>query len=192
MKAVKEDIEVYKIPKETVRKYYKYVPISWTQPALTSNTGNPEMLLSGDNSAYILFDKNDGSIFNTGSTTDIYIDFDTEHTLQTMYAHANYGPGSYFACPGPIVLSYYDNELQDWVEIGSLSEASGNTWSDTIELSDNQSKRYKVHIEGYTYAGYTSCLATITFTGVQYQIEETTQDDYDFYKDIDTYYAINQ
>ena len=173
--------------KEIVRRYYKYVESPWTQPKLSGNTSNSEMLLDGGTNSYKLFDGDGGTVLDTSTDKDIIITFDKSHSLNKMTVYATYS-GTIWANPRKISISSYDSSTDTWTEIGSVTSESSGNYTVSTDLITNKATVYKVHITGYTYI-YGSRVNSITLTGTQYVAQPSTIDDYDFYKDVDGYKA---
>ena len=191
-----EDVGVYKIVNEIIRKYYKYQYSSWTQPVLSANGtigGNSFAVDSynsyGNNYAYYAFDGVTSGTNNVWSPSSLpaYITIYNPSPLNiTSITVTDWS--QHFARTGTIEASN-DNitytTLTSWT---STNSTSFGQW--TIDLSSNTGyyKYYRYKVETSTSSSYANTVE-ITLTATQRTATTGTSSDYDYYEDINTYYT---
>lgn len=179
---------VYKVKKDTVRKYYKVSTTTqtWTQPPMSANGS-----LGGD-------------IFAVSSTNDsnsAYHAFDSTGVRINLGTITLYNPNPF--CITKLVFAgrqvaelqryvkaftlYGSNNNSSWVEIQSFS--GGSLSSKTYDVTNSAYyKYYKITVTDARNQA-TICNLTITATEQVTVMTESTASDYDIYKDVLVYSA---
>lgn len=195
-----KDVEVYKMPKKSVTKYWKYIYESWTQPVLNSNG-----TLGGDSFA----------VSNTTHTQELpsYYMFDNNGSTYAQYFTSN-NAGKYFIFYNPnklnvtqLAFTYYpatwikdadfygSDDNSTWELIGKINH-SGNTGTTTFAENNKYYKYHKVFINsanGFDGRSYVIAdIYNLNITATQQMIIDGTPDDYDFTTTEDIYYASMQ
>lgn len=181
---------VYKVKKDTIRKYYKVSTTTqtWTQPPMSANGS-----LGGD-------------IFAVSSTNDsdnAYHAFDSTGVKIDSGTLTLYNPNSF--CITKLVFAgksspanayvkaftiYGSNDNSSWIEIQSFS--GGTVSSKTYNITNSSyHKYYKMVVTDGTGRAYI-CNLTITATEQVTVMTESTASDYDIYKDVLEYSALKE
>lgn len=184
--------------KEIERKYYKYEYIDWEQPVLTSNDSYGTLTGNGDNGNYTYWKCFDGVIGSVGWITPtnttpptsfgFYLKWELPVTLKITNIRVYHGYIAYGSTK--TVNIYADNEsnLIGTYEFPQSSDNSlyydfpiDNVKTNTIiiALPDRNSGTYP---HAYYY-----CLGDVIITAREETIIESTESDYDFYKDLGIY-----
>lgn len=186
-----KDVPIYKVVKETVRKYYKY--LAWEQPILTSNTSSSEMTVSatneGQGGAWKAFN---GSYTDSGWVTSnstlsgtVYATFKKPIYLKsiTLTGYRNsYGYTKTISIYSDIAKTNLIGEAKTFfTSTGSTSNIS-NTWTLNEPIKVTDLAFYCVGGSNWVALSEVSINADIVVEG--------TPDDYDFYIDTDAYKAI--
>lgn len=175
--------------KVIIRKYYKYQYEEWNQPVLTSNNSSNEIKLEPSSEynssyfAYKAFDNDDSTGWlttdgvNSGTLTVTYI-YTLKISSITVKGWSN--PNGYTR-----IITICDSN--DNV-IGETHTYNGNgsyTWSFDQPIILN---KLKFNVTGSSYWG---CIGEIDINATKQYIIESTESDYDFYKDIITLNGFN-
>lgn len=195
----------YSLPKEVIRKYYKYVDVPWNRPNLTANgtMGGLDFAVHASNEYYVspmyypawkAVNGTDTSGTDCWASTVIPVTYDfynPEPLKVTKLTIKN--PQTY---TGRAIASgevYTSDDNDTWTLFTSFTNtyvAPSDVWD--IDLSSN-TNFYKYHrIKVLSNSGNTSAIADLGITAYTLGTEESTSSDYDFYIDIDTYKAIEQ
>lgn len=190
-----------KAVKEIERKYYKYQYGDWTQPVLTSDgvVGGSNFAVSSNVSQYTgagvwgAFDgvTSGGTYFHSlqGVTTgyiDIYNPNPLKVSLITIYNQNAVVSQNRASSAGKI---YGSNDGVNWVQLTTYTntvQTIGGVW--TIDLSSNNShyNYYRMESTAGGSGGYWT-INEIKLTAQQKVAFKSTEEDYDFYKDVDVY-----
>jgi hypothetical protein len=188
MKAYK-DVNEYKVVKEIIRHYYKY--IAWTQPVMSANTQNGVSLSATNFDSNNLYTLTNGvsdsdyicptSTSSYGSTFTINLDYSIKLTQFVFNYYAKrgvtYGIGS-------LKVAAIANDIE--VDITPQNLPDGEGWYTVSSQVDNViTNCIKVYCSttGNPYVRF----GEITLQGDK--IAEGTEQDYDFYKDVYEYKA---
>lgn len=176
--------------RETERKYYKCQYGDWTQPVKPVNG-----TLGGDTFAYTashlwssnyplsnMFDNNISTLWATdGGGTYFITIYNPQQLNVTNVAVSNY---SQFYASSATVYGSDDNI--NWIPLGSgvANSIVDGTWN--VSLNEND-KYFYYHKTVFIPTDSSLLeLTGIKLTATKRTAEETTEEDYDFYKDIDT------
>lgn len=186
-----KDVVVYKTQKiGTRRKYYKYGYTAFTQPVLSSNSGNPNFVVSGTNgdSNYLLYDNNEGTGYSRywGSNRPDFVSYITlskptcftGFTVKQRKDNDDNHSGHYY------ILSYSHDGV-NYTDLINTGLQGANTYTTTFTNTE-YCQFYKFYAS--PKGGYDEDeidVRDFSFTGTQKHVEEATEDDYDYY--IDTY-----
>lgn len=180
---------VYKVKKETVRKYYKVSTTTqtWTQPSMSANgsLGGDIFAVSStndSNNAYHAFDSNGVSI-NLGTLTL----YNPNPFCITKLVFEGRSYSGWAQAYVKAFTLYGSNDNSSWIEIQSFS--GGTVSSKTYNITNSSYyKYYKMVVTDGTGKAYI-CNLTITATEQVTVMTESTASDYDIYKDIIEYSA---
>lgn len=178
-----------KAVKETIRKYYKYQYQDWTQPVLTANgvIGQDHFAVMAKHTssiAYRAFDGSTTSAWSSAATdsTDYLIFYNPKPLLISNIECHNY---TWITGQWKLYGSN-DNVSYELLASGTNTQASG---SFNIDLSANNKafKYYRMDslsiVGAYQRVGW----GELKITAKVQEVIESTEEDYDFYKDINTY-----
>lgn len=189
------DEDEYTLPQKTERNYYKYVYEPFVQPVLTANgvaggSNFAAFATSEFSTAYQAWHAFDGE---KGSSSTPWIGNGT-----------NVGLGCYN--PNPLTVSgiYITNNYNvptagsvqtstdgvTWTDVQSFTNSTttvGATWY--IELSTPITNVQYIRL--FITSPSTPRVAEMELNATERTVTEGTSSDYDFYKDIDKYYAMN-
>lgn len=172
--------------KQTVRKYYKYSYVAWTQPVLTSNTSSSEMTLTPSSQydtslypAWKAFDNDNSSGWltadGTGSGT-LLVTFNYRLRINSITVRGWSNPNGYTR-----TITIYDSNNN---VVGSTHTYNGNgiyTWEFSNPLL---LKSIKFAVVG---SGMWGCIGEIDISAQKETYVESTSSDYDFYEDVYVY-----
>lgn len=178
-------------------KYYKYNPIEWSTPVLTSNgvLGGEQFAVhasfvpSSSYDAYKAMDGNDSTFWQCGTNSagHSFIFYNPVPIRVTTLFFTFYdNAGKYGIRQGTL---YASNDNINWVELKSFKEYT-TTW-DSFDKTGFY-KYYKIAIlQGGTYNGYVDLnkLEIVATQGIEV---ETTKDDYDVVKIVDSFYSLRR
>lgn len=197
-----EDVEQHKVVKETTRKYYKYVDQVWTNPIMTAQIepGGTEFAAFMDSTystryAYHMFDEQSsgagtGYIAQTKGTLPHFLGFYNPNPVRiTNITFIWYKATSGYYSPknGQLEAS------NDGINYTSLEAFSYSTMPQSISFTFPSNDYYKYYRIYGTDGGVASTYACAECSASGYArtgIEEATEQDYDFYEDIEVYKAI--
>jgi len=198
-----------KAVREIVRKYYKYIYESWTQPVLTSNG---EMGSDTPACSVTYGSCRDGST----NTSLAYCAFDRNSSTRiTMWSGSTTTPQTItFYNPEPIkfenmVITFGANAYAIWrMQSGYLKGSNdGTNWEQITSFTQNASATLTLTGSNahYKYFALTGTLLTQVTNSIdadiveiefinseQVTVVESTQQDYDFYKDIPIYKIVKE
>lgn len=192
-----KDINVCKLYKEIIRKYYKYV--AWTQPILSANgtMGGNSFAVEASTTesghpAYYAFDGSDSTRWGaTSSSVPQWLTFYNPEKLKVTNIAIKNRSDIVAGITAGIIKGSNDNI--NWIDIKSFTNsetAKGATWNIDLSNNINSYNYYRIYITSYLATGGSYvCIITAIITG--YTITESTSSDYDFYKDVDEYKAFN-
>jgi len=171
-----EDEYKYKLVKETIRKYYKYV--TWTQPVLTSNNSSDIMWVSASN-------EGQGAAFNAFDDNVSSTNWCTSNNITTAYLYVNINENIYISS---ISVTGYTNVYghTDTITIYSNDIEIGATKTYNYSQSNIQTWTFNspVKVSSLTFKGTGltwTCIPNITITAQK--VINGTSSDYDFYED---------
>jgi hypothetical protein len=172
--------------KETERKYYKYQYNSWTQPSLTSNGvfGVDDFAVQGYTNLWKEFDYNNSTRLTTETTTTVQFWFNKNPLKITQLEIAT---GEIDGYHGAKQFSLYgSNDNSSWELITTQDTTNRSQVVKTYEINSNSYYKYhKFTTNSSTYIW--TFIATINIIGEERVTVESTEEDYDFYKDFDAY-----
>lgn len=183
------------ILKRRETKYYKYNPVAWSPPVLTSDgvLGGDQFAVeasyvSSSNYAYKAMDANDSTFWQCGTNASGHsftfyspVPIRVTGLFFTFYDDSKYGirRGTFYA----------SNDNINWVELKSFTEYT-TQWASFDKIG--YYKYYKIAIlQGGTYNGYVDLkeLEIVATQGVEI---ESTKDDYDIVKTEDSFYSLRR
>lgn len=189
----------YSLPKEVIRKYYKYVYEPFVQPVLTSNG-----VAGGDNFAAFASGE-----WNTN--TPAWKAFDgVKDDLFNAWIARTYSP-AWLGCYNPMPLNLYgvyftntyecptagiiqvSNDGVTWTDAQSYTNSNttlGATWYVQLAAPVTNVKYVRNYIT--EPVGGIPRIAEMELDATERTVTEGTSSDYDFYKDVDVYKAIEQ
>lgn len=197
----------FKLISEQQRKYYKYQPQNWVQPTLSSNgtLGGSSFAVSASNeysSSYRAYKAFDGSsstnwLASSYSNSDLPQSLifynETPINVQSIKI-TNRGTYATYATAGNV---YGCNDNSSWELIGTFTNTTATTtlanWN--IDLSSN-AEYYKYHKIEFTQATWSTQASNgfgvneVDITAYTRTIVNSTEADYDFYRDVDVFKAI--
>lgn len=178
---------VYKVKKDTVRKYYKVSTTTqtWTQPSMSANgsLGGDIFAVSSTNdsdNAYHAFDSTGVSI-NLGTLT-LY-NPNPFCITKLVFEGRNYPANTYVKA----FTLYGSNDNSSWIEIQSFS--GGTVSSKTYNVTNSSYYKYYKMVVTDGTGKARICNLTITATEQVTVMTESTASDYDIYKDVLVYSA---
>ena len=195
--------------KRIVRKYYKYITAPWTQPVLSANgtLGGDSFACwasseNGSNYAWHAFDgvittANSNYWSAVGNVVPADLVFYNPYPLNVTNLRIT---NSYYSSQQGVTagIVYASNDNSTWTELKQFTNtavASNAQWN--IDLSNNIGfyKYYKIHVTDtvftYNSAKYIQIM-DVLITATSQLTEETTEQDYDFYEDVDVYSVLKE
>lgn len=172
--------------KETERKYYKYQYNSWTQPSLTSNGvfTVDDFAVQGYDTLWKAFDYDKSTNVTPQTTTTSQVWFNKN---PLKIAQLEIATGAVDGYHGAKQFSLYgSNDYSNWDLITTQDTTNRSQVLTTYEINSNSYYKYhKFTTNSSTYIW--TVLATINIIGEERVTVESTEEDYDFYKDFHTY-----
>ena len=200
-----EDVEVHKLPKENKRIYYKYQYDTFTQPTLTENGS-----MSGDAMAvsisyggsiqytlgqpYTAFSPNTGETgFKTPEVKSwarlyVYLPLPTKLTNISFKTSSN-DSASGGAYNTVLYGGDYNGATTETIKnIGNVGQ--GGTYDSALS-TDNYYQYFTLYFENGGWSDEDRVgLNTIVLQGQTRETIESTESDYDYYKDVDVWYGV--
>lgn len=206
MKAVRKQKSIYKFPIKVERKYYKYVESEFVQPVLTENG-----ILGGNSfacTASSAIPDNDPA----NRRGPVYFAFNGTNTF-AWHSERGFPQWIEFYNPVPLIItniqitnwSYPNstgmtggrveasNNNYDWdilTNFTNSNTAQNGVWNIVLSSNNNAYKYYRIVCTSSNYNNY-SVIGEISISAKEKNIVESNISNYDFFKDITKYYAIN-
>lgn len=191
-----------KAVKEIVRKYYKYIYEAWTQPILTANGTIGEDSFACNQSsawnslyAYKAF-ANDSNMWHSGDgPLPHWLEWYNPKPLKIMGITLKVGNSS----TNPDLPSVYEiQNSSDGINWNTVYSATNTATTvpttlvvDLSTTENNCAKYWRYVVISVKGRNYGNC-SEISLTATQQEIIETTEQDYDFYKDIPIYKVVEE
>jgi len=188
-----KDVGVYKVPTAIVRHYYKYVYTDATSPVFASEN----QAVSGINNfkmttttSYWYITGNSTNTFTNGNTLTFDIGENNKNIKSIGYIGV-VSPNNY---PGTVLKNIQCSEdNQNWITISSSFGGRGDYKTNPLQITTPNNYRYIRFTTACDDGDYSRGGAyglQIKYDARGYQ--ESTSSDYDFYRDKNTYYGVNQ
>lgn len=181
------DILRYKMKayKKIIRKYYKNIEVSWTQPVLSANgtLGGDAFAVASDSyiSSNYAWHAFAGSYWQSSTSGSVhwFTMYNPEPIkLQELRWYNNAG-SNYHITSGYLQAS---NDNSSWTNIGTVVSDTTSQALRTVTVdTPDYYKYYRLYITGWT--GTTAFMASIAMIAVVPSVTEGTEEDYDFYID---------
>lgn len=189
MKAYKQG-NTYKLVKDTIRKYYKYVSATWTQPVLSNNgvLGGSEFAVeqspTANTNTYTMFTSNGNYMCPVGQSFILYHPLGMNITKFYRTTSSVY----YVRYPSMYYLSF-SNDGINWTDEISYSVPYQATTTTDFDY-EGYYKYTKIRPIS-PYQDVQNAIGRVEVTATALTVQESTSSDYDFYKDVDVYKAFN-
>ena len=190
-----EDVDVYKVVKETTRKYFKYSYQTFTRPNLTSNgaIGGDSFAVDADNiysssyPAYYAVDDSTSSYWlcGNGQKGSFYFYNPNPLKITQVSSPRQWTNGDIYTAGGALFGS---NDGISWTALGAFIDGTYNNGF-TINVSDNNYYKYfKISATG---SRTTWGMNELQITAQERISTESTASDYDYYVDAYTHKTFN-
>lgn len=195
-----ETVQLSKVDRQVERKYYKYVDQVWANPIMTAqiDPGGTEFAAFMDSTystryAYHMFDgqTRTGKTAQTQGTLPHYLGFYNPDPVRIIALTFNWVVATsvyYSPRNGQLEAS---NDGTNWITLQTFSYPSANPATISFtNPSDNYYKYYRLYGTDGGKSTVYACTECTVSGYIRTGIEEATEQDYDFYKDVETYRAI--
>ena len=198
------DIDVYKLPMQVERFYYKYQYTNWTHPVPTSNgvIGTGEFacfrstIYRASNEAYHAFQNNTSDYWGTWSDKypPQHVGFWNKNPVNITSMSWNQNMASYYVNKYSIQASNDTTDGSDgtWTNLYTYSGTTGATISCSFANTEYYNS-YRIVLQGWGKSGLGCGVGNLQMPNAKQKTVTTgTASNYDYYEDKNIYKAINQ
>lgn len=194
-----------KVYKEVIRKYYKRVYQSFSQPTLSSNgtfggdsfACSQSSILNNDTNSYSgwkAFDKVGASTYwSSGTGFPQYIVWYNNNPLKITKVTITNADQTFAPSINDYQLQYSDDNV-NWTTVNSGNGTSGYSVAWDINVTHTTPHRYwRLYVtSAIGDFSYYVAIGEITITATQQVGQESTSSDYDYYEDVDVYKVVKE
>lgn len=190
-----EDVDDYKVFKETIRSYYKYSYQTFNRPNLTANgaIGGDSFAVNADNiysssyPAYYAVDGSESSYWLCGNGLKGSFYFYNPNALKITQIRSprQWTDGGIYTAEGAL---YGSNDSINWITLGTFT---GGTYNNGFSIDVNDQNYYKFFKISATGSRTTWGMNELQITAQERISTISTESDYDYYVDTYTFKAFN-